>query len=211
MNNKSSSPTTLTNSTTSSSDGHKNTPILDIGNEDMIEENCIDDNIEVPKMKELTSPENVMAEISAPQTQMLYDELLQKMPMDSEHSGTIMSMDVSINAGSRSPSVLSSQEYDSSSKDSEKKEKEMLRMKHLNFLLDQHHRRIAGGIGNDKVIWTANNSGDESSRSSSNFNSYEEQPKSEGYSSKGDGGLDKSFMSESGKSLSIRSTKGNYC
>lgn len=203
-----SSPTTLTNSTSSSSDGHKNTPTLDIGDENMIEKDCIDDNIEVPGLKELVTPKNVMTEISAPQTQMLYDELLQKLPMDSEHSGTIMSMDVSINAGSRSPSVLSSQEYDSSSKDSEKKEKEMLRMKHLNFLLDQHHRRIAGGIGDNKVIWTANNSGDESSRSSSNFNSYEEQAKSEEYSSKGDGGLDKSFLSESGKSLNNRSTKG---
>jgi len=72
----------------------------------------------------------------------------------SKATKTLMDVDVLIDSGSRSPSVLSSQ--DCSSKDSDEKEKEILKMKHLSFLLDQHHRRITGmGKVEDINVWGA--------------------------------------------------------
>jgi len=96
----------------------------------------------------------------------------------SNTSKIIMAVDLSIAVGSRSPSVLSSQEDDYSSKDSDDKEKEVLKMKHLSFLLDQHHRRISGMNKVDEMntmnAWATasnysldytNSSGDKSERS----------------------------------------------
>ena len=113
----------------------------------------------------------------------LNDNMVRKSFSDSfqDSSNTskiMMGVDLSIADGSRSPSVLSSQEDDYSSKDSDEKEKEGLKMKHLSFLLDQHHRRISGiskvDDMNNMNAWASasnysldftNSSGDKSERS----------------------------------------------
>ncbi len=89
----------------------------------------------------------------------------------SHNSGKIMEVDLNGNPGSRSPSVLSSQE-DYSSKDSEEIEKDMLRMKHLGFLLEKHQRRL---IGEDGEVWASDKGSlNESSANSNTTNGDKE-------------------------------------
>jgi len=68
-----------------------------------------------------------------------------------DYSPKKLMVDLSLPTGSRSPSVLSSQE-EYSSKDSEETEKSLWRMKHLSFLLDQHHKKLSGSVGSDAWV-----------------------------------------------------------
>lgn len=123
----------------------------------------------------------------------------------SNASKKLIGVDFNANAGSRSPSVLSSQE-DYSSKDSNEIEKDMLRMKHLGFLLDKHHRRISGM---NAGVWASDNESlNISSEISNSTDEGKEELRSDNILQKIED-TTKSLESRSGSHSTVKSSKIN--